>query len=1327
MFEIYADSKGLLINPANNNNRQRRRALLLHSAGPEVQDIFATLPDTGEPKDYDMAVAALNNYFVPKKNTPYARHLFRAIRQNSGETVTQFYTRLLKAVKDCDYGVDADNQIRDQILSQSKSEYLQRKLLEEGDGLTLARTLELAKGCEDVEREMAAMSLAPNLQKAAGPLQATAEVNYVKRSRAKNSKVPSTGAPRDVNKPNYTKKTFPRGGRKCYRCGRSGHYGRDPECPAKGKMCGKCGGADHFAECCKTKRHKCRQVEAEPGGDQEYGFQVTEESILHVTDKICVNVGGVDLYMVVDSGATTNLVDSQTWNKLKQKKIKVASSCPQVDRKLYPYGSDKPLPVRGTFRCTATIGSLSTDTDFIVIQGDGPPLLGRATAIELGVLHIGLVGSVRPETGNSPVPQDVRDKYPSVFEGVGKLRGRQVRLHINDNIPAVAQPLRRTPYQLKDKVEKKVQELLDLDIIEPVKGPTPWVNPVVVVPKAKDDIRLCVDMRRANEAIERTRHPIPTTDEVLQGMNGSTVFSKLDLKWGYHQLELEESSRDITVFATSAGLYRYKRLSFGINSASEQYQHEVQRVLAGLEGAANISDDIIIHGKGIKAHDENLDAAMKRIEESGLTLNPDKCQFRLTKLVFMGMLASEKGIGPTEARVEAVTSAREPQSASEVRSFLGLVNFSARFIPNLATVAEPLRQLTKKNVPFKFGEAERSSFNKLKELLAKCGTLAYYDPDAPTQVITDASPVGLGAVLVQKQNDEWVAVSYASRSLTDCEQRYSQTEKEALGVVWGCEKFHQYIYGMKEFDLVTDHKALEQIYGPRSRPCARIERWVLRLQPYRYRVVYKPGKFNIADSLSRLTSKSEPHKHGADEYVHFVVTNAVPQALAVSEIEAESEKDGEIAALRECLTTGELDRCERAYKPCVQELCVSGSLVLRGSRIIVPAKLRPRILSLAHEGHMGVVATKQRLRSKVWWPQMDSEVERYCRGCHGCQLVAKADPPEPIRSTELPPGPWQDLAVDLMGPLPSGHTLLVVVDYYSRYYEVDILRSTTTDKVITSLKKMFSRHGYPVTIKSDNGPQFVSQEFKDYCKSVNVTHQKVTARWAQANGEVERQNRSLLKRLRIAQAEKKDWQDELTTYLLAQRSQPHQVTGVSPAELLFRRKLRTKIPDVVEREYQQNIMVRDRDAEMKGKQKLYADERRNARYSEVNIGDRVLVHQDKQDKLTTPFNPTPHTVVSKKGNSVVVQSPAGVEYSRNTTHVKRYYEVNVPEDITRPAEDITRPAEDIARPAEVVAKPAEDITRPAEDTTRLTNSQETGNTRPQRVRTTPKKFQDFIM
>ena len=336
-------------------------------------------------------------------------------------------------------------------------------------------------------------------------------------------------------------------------------------------------------------------------------------------------------------------------------------------------------------------------------------------------------------------------------------------------------------------------------------------------------------MRRANEAVVRERHPIPTIDEVRHTMNGSTIFSKLDLRWGFHQLELAEESRNITTFSIHKGLYRYKCLIFfRISAAPEIYQHAIQQVLAGCEGAQNISDDIIIHGRDMKDHDQKLDKVLQYLKKRGLTLNKEKCEFRMSKLIFMEKVLSDKGVGPTEAKVEAVVNAREPQNVSEVRSFLGLVNFNARFIPNLATMAEPLRRLTRKDIQFRWLEKEQTAFDQLKETLSRAETLAYFDKMAPTKVIADAGPVGLGAVLIQKQKGEQRVISYASRSLTDVEQRYSQTEKEALALVWACERFHMYLHGI-DFELIKDHKPLEVIYSPKSRPSARIERWVLRL------------------------------------------------------------------------------------------------------------------------------------------------------------------------------------------------------------------------------------------------------------------------------------------------------------------------------------------------------------------------------------------------------------------------------------------------------------------------------------------------------------------
>lgn len=1302
-FELYADGKGLILGdetPA--ATLQRRRALLLHLAGPDVQDIFSTLPNTGNAADYSAAVKALNDYFVPKVNTALARREFQNLRQKPGETVQQFATRLRQRVKDCNYGADADNQIRDAIMNRGTSEYVRRKLLEDTRELKLTDALEVAARCESVEEQMAAMS---------GASKVTGEtVNQIHFKGKKGKQV--SGNP----KTRQTRENKNDG--KCYRCGNSDHMGRDPKCPARGQTCNKCHGKDHYAKVCRTKNPNSRQtVNNVEDTNTDYAFTISDGDM---PERLSFCLGGVNVKMLVDSGATSNVMGENAWEKLKAGHIKCHSYVPKTERRLYPYSSSEPLAVKGAFSCDISIGEKTEHTEFIVIKGNGEPLLGRETAVRLGVLRIGANISAVTDLKHT-----LQQQYPEVFRGVGKLKTKQVKLHIDPEVRPVAQPLRRIPFNLREAVEATIKELMESDIIEEVNGPTPWVNPVVIVPKTGKDVRLCLDMRRANEAIVRERFPIPTVDELLQGMNGSTIFSKLDLKWGYHQLELTPESREITTFAVHNGVYRYKRLFFGVSSASEQYQHEIASALAGIEGVENISDDVIIHAAEQETHDQRLHAVMARIRETGLTLNPKKCQFNMDRLIFMGILLSEKGIGPTEERVRAVTEAREPENATEVRSFLGLVGYSSRFIPQFATLSEPLRRLTRKDTPFKFGPEQKKAFSDLKAELARATTLAYFDKEAPTQVIVDASPVGLGAVLVQDQKGIKVPVCYVSRSLTDCERKYSQTEREALGLVWACERLHPYLYGRK-FDLVTDHKPLEVIYGPRSKPCARIERWVLRLQPYEFRVVHIAGKNNIADPLSRLltgTERRAHHEHGAEEYVRFVAVNATPNALTTREVEEASATDAELREVRKAIATGHFEKCKQ-YAIVANELCTIGYLVLRGTRIVLPQALRPRALALAHEGHLGVVGTKQHLRTKVWWPGIDRAAEKHCRACHGCQIVAKPDPPEPLRPTPLPDGPWRDVAVDILGPLPSNHSILVVVDYFSRYYEYDILTTTTADKVIDSMETIFSRHGLPVTCRSDNGPQFKSEQFRLFCEANGITHVKTTPKYAQANGEVERQNASLMKRIRIAQSDGLDWKKELRRYVTVYRGITHSTTGKSPAELLFNRKIRGKLPELIESHTDQEVC--DRDTEKKAKSKMYADSSRGAQHSEVSVGDTVLVRQDKTDKLTTTFNATPHRIISKTGNKVVVESPTGAQYARNTTFVKKYEGHDLTQDMLYEQGE-TSGAESIDHGERRTGdKQTPDAPTPHIETDSHTQTQPDISARPQRAKKAPSRFSDYV-
>ena len=1055
------------------------------------------LAETGGVTDYEKTVAALNKYFVPKVNSSVARRRFKAITPRGTDTVGQFATRLCKAVKDCEYGTtETENQIRDEILEKCASNYIRRKCYEEAQGgnvLTLSRTLEIAAQCEEIELQLAELSTGGGTEAEKG------HVNHVAAASQKSDKTKTGKSKKNIQ---------------CYRCGKYGHMSKDPECPARGKTCSKCQGKDHFATVCRTKDGKKKHEKQEKSGesvkavDEHYAFTIQikrdDEPMLDIV------AGNKPLKVLIDSGASCNIIGVDTWEDLKRQGIDCKSRATN-GKKLYAYASEKPINVKGTFETTVECGSRAVKTSFMVIDGNGVPLLGKETAMNLGVLKIGVDIAAVADTKTM-----IAGQYPELFRGVGKLNTHQMKIHIREDAKPVAQPMRRIPFNLRGKVERKLDELMKADIIEPVVGPTNWLNPVVVAPKPNGEIRLCLDMRRANEAIVRERHPIPTVDEVLQDLNGSKVFSKLDLKWGYHQMELTPESRDITTFATHKGVFRYKRLLFGVCSASEQYQQEISKVLAGIEGAQNISDDVIVHGADQEMHDKRLHAVLRRLRERGLTLNREKCQFNMNRLVFMGILLTEKGIGPTEERVKAIADAREPESVTELRSFLGLANYSARFIPQFATTAEPLRKLLKKEKPFNFGPEQRAAFKQVKKALADCQKLAYFQKEATTRVIADAGP----------------------------------------------------------------------------------------------------------------------------------------RALSTQEVERESAKDEELDVVREALAAGRFDKC-KPYAVVAGELCQIGQLVLRGTRLVIPSKLRARVLALAHEGHLGVVGTKQNLRSKVWWPGIDKAAERYCRSCHGCQLVARPEPPEPVTPTQLPEGPWRDVAVDLMGPLPSGHSLLVIVNYYSRYQETLVMQSTTTEKVIECLEDTFARHGIPVTLKSDNGPQFVSGEFKNFCQDNNIEHCKTTPRWAQANGEVERQNRSLLKRLQIAQAEKLDWRGELRKYLFQYRSVAHTTTGRSPAELLFNRKLRTKIPENSSLQpFDQD--VRDRDSEQKAKSKMYADLRRGAQPSEVEVGDHVLLKQDKQNKLTTNFGGLPHEVLSKLGNSLIVQSPDGVQYRRNTSHVHRY-------------------------------------------------------------------------
>ena len=425
-------------------------------------------------------------------------------------------------------------------------------------------------------------------------------------------------------------------------------------------------------------------------------------------------------------------------------------------------------------------------------------------------------------------PMNVSEQFPKLFaDGVGKISDIKIKLHIDPSVQPVSQRHRRIPFHVRKDVEAELDRLEKLDITEKVDGPTPWVSPIVVVPKADGGVRSCIDMREPNKAIKREKHIMPTLDDLISDLNGSKVFSKLDLSNAYHQLELDEAGRQVTTFTTHAGIRRYKRLLFGVNAAAEIFQNTISEILSDIAGVRNLSDDIIVLGKTQAEHDSSLQATLKRLEERGAKLNKGKCKFSVHELTFFGHVFSAEGIKADPKKIDTIVNCEAPKNVSEIRSFLGMAQYVARFIPDFASRTEPLRRLTRKDVPWEWTQQEQEAFDNIKEALTSTQVMAYFNPAKQTEVLVDASQVGVGAILAQ----EGKIIAYASRALTDVEQRYSQTDRDMLAVVFGVEHFHLYLYG-SNFTVYTDHKPLLGIYKSQKAATARIERWRLRLTPY---------------------------------------------------------------------------------------------------------------------------------------------------------------------------------------------------------------------------------------------------------------------------------------------------------------------------------------------------------------------------------------------------------------------------------------------------------------------------------------------------------------
>ncbi|XP_071500346.1 uncharacterized protein [Diadema antillarum] len=509
-FEYYIAATGVTEDAA-------KRAILLHCVGPDVQQLFATLNGG---TSYNSAMSALTGYFVPKKNVAFERHSFRQCEQRDSESVDEYYMRLKTLSSTCEFGANEDDHIRDQFIDKCNSKSLRRRLLREPD-LKLTGLLSIARAAEAADRQASAMEMKNSTPSTEHVDEVTTRQSYRapndrRGRRFSNRGRHRKGGGRGLYAPQYSRQS---NFGPCSNCGTNGHQPPDQQCPARGQECRKCHKIGHYARVCRSSSSKgVNSVAEELSNFQPFDDEIanhhdngSETGETPATDthrlftigqsrnKTRVKIADIEIDMLVDTGASVNIIDARTYEWMRGRASPTDLRLTPTHIRLFPYGATTPLPVIGEFSArTSCSTQLSTTARFVVVHGSSGCLLGRDTAAALQLIRVG-DESVQETNHNASAihidahlashhVDDLQRQYPEVFAGFGKLTEYKVRVHVDPDIAPIAQPARRIPFHLREKVDQKLQELIDMDIIEPVSGPTSWASPLVVVPKPNGDI-----------------------------------------------------------------------------------------------------------------------------------------------------------------------------------------------------------------------------------------------------------------------------------------------------------------------------------------------------------------------------------------------------------------------------------------------------------------------------------------------------------------------------------------------------------------------------------------------------------------------------------------------------------------------------------------------------------------------------------------------------------------------------------------------------------------------------------------------------------------------
>ena len=671
--------------------------------------------------------------------------------------------------------------------------------------------------------------------------------------------------------------------------------------------------------------------------------------------------------------------------------------------------------------------------------------------------------------------------------------------------PINAAPRRRSPLD-HERIDNAVKTMLQQGIITPSKSE--WISEPHMVKKGDGSYRFCVDFRQLNHVTTHDRYPLPRIDDLLDQLGKSKYFTSLDLASGYWQIPMNPQDAHKTAFRTRKGIFQFTRMPFGLSDAGSTFQRMANAIFDDLITRRVVIvylDDILVHTSTWAEHLQVLREVLTCVQRYRLQLQWKKCRWGSTCLRFLGYVISSDGIQMDPEKTEAVQKFPRPTTVKQLQRFLGLLTFSLRFIPRLADLSAPLRALLQKDAPFLWTEACESSFLQLKRTLQASDLLAHPDFTKPFHLQTDASNVGLGAVLLQSDdNDQLRPIAYISRSLTKAEQNYSTTEKEFLAIVWAFHRFHPYLHGSNT-SVETDHQPLLSLIK-KAHPPGRLLRWALALQDYTFTLRYRHGSQNIvADGLSRISFQANQ-----------IASNTIDFPISSSQMANMQQHDKKIQDICHRLRAEPTSSLTKQFM--IQDNVLLFCQVGKEPRVYVPEQLRLSYLRFFHDhplsGHLGFHKVLDKIRCKFYWPGLRHEVASYIKACNLCQAIKSPQVAQGLLHPIQVQAPFEVVGWDIMGPFPESQEgnkfILVITEYLTRWAETAAIPDAKAMTIASKLlDKIIFPHGCPLQILSDRGPQFNSELLRLVSTQLGIQQLFTSPYHPQTNGLTERLNRTL--------------------------------------------------------------------------------------------------------------------------------------------------------------------------------------------------------------------------